>query len=434
MTLTDRVTPHDLGSERALLGAVLSNGEILDELRFLRPEAFYSHAHRFVWDAANRLAAQGLFPDVVTVAAELDRAGALAEIGGTAFLARCISECESSLNALSYARLVEREWRRRELIAGATKLAQAAYTGQGDTRALLAEIEQTQLVTGADTALTAGEIAPEVWEAVAYPERQAARMVATGLKDWDALLGGGLERGTLSVIMARPSMGKTALLVQIADYVTERGGTVAVFSLEMTSRQWLLRTACRRARVSVLALKQGKATDDQRSRVLQEIAALSERRNLVLDDTPQTTDTARATCDRLARAGRLDLVIADHLRLFGDKGENENKRQGGISWALKRMAKGLDIPVLAAAQLNRGVEQQSQDKRPDLKDLRDSGEIEENVDTAAALYRDSYYTDNPLDNSAEIINRKARDGERNARAKFVFLGAYMSFEPMARGQ
>lgn len=432
MTATDRLAPHDLAAERALLGAVLSNGEILDELRWVRPEAFYSHAHRWVWEAAVTNAKSGLFPDVVTVGAELERAGHLSEAGGTAYLARCISECESSLNALSYARLVEREWRRRELIAGATKLAQVAYQG-GDARPVLAEIERSQMSAGDGTALDAGAIAPEVWEAVAYPERQAERMVATGLRDWDALLGGGLERGTLAVVMARPSMGKTALLVQIADYVTERGGTVAVFSLEMTSRQWLLRTACRRAKVSVLALKQGRATDDQRGRVLQEIAALSERRNLILDDTPQTTDTARATCDRLLRGGGLDLVIADHLRLFGDKGDNENKRQGNISWALKRLAKGLDIPVLCAAQLNRGVEQQGGDKRPDLKDLRDSGEIEENVDTAAALYRDSYYSDNSLDNTAELINRKARDGERNARARFAFIAPYMSFEPLAKG-
>ena len=129
MTITDRAVPHDLASERALLGAVLSNGEILDELRWVRPEAFYQHSHRWVWDAATRLSGQGIYPDVVTVGAELDRSGALEELGGTAYLARCISECESSLNALSYARMVEREWRRRELIAGAAQLAQAACTG-----------------------------------------------------------------------------------------------------------------------------------------------------------------------------------------------------------------------------------------------------------------------------------------------------------------
>jgi replicative DNA helicase len=430
--MTNAAAPQNVMAERALLGAVLSNGEILDELRWVRPEAFYQHTHRYVWDAVTRLSGQGIFPDVVTVGAELDRSGALAEIGGTAYLARCISECESSLNALSYARLVEREWKRRELIAGATKLAQIAYAG-GDAGPALAEIEQAQRGTGDGTAVDAGAIAPEVWESVAYPERQAARMIATGLPDWDGLMGGGLERGTLTAIMARPSMGKTALLVQIADYVSERGGTVAVFSLEMTRQQWILRTACRRARVSVLALKQGRVTDDQRGRVLEELAALTERRHLIIDDTPQTTDSARATCDRLRRGGGLDLVLADHLRLFADTGENENKRQGNSSWGLKRMAKALDVPVLCAVQLNRGVEQQASDKRPDLKDIRDSGEIEENVDTATALYRDSYYSENPLDHTAELINRKARDGERNARAKFVFLSAYMSFEPLAKG-
>lgn len=433
MTTTDRLAPHDLTAERALLGAVLTNGDILEELRWVEPVAFYQHSHRWVWEAAARLSAQGIYPDVVTVGAELDRSGALEEVGGTAYLARCISECDNSLNALSYARLVERDWRRRELIAGASRLAAVAYQG-GDAGPVLAEIEQAQRRTGDSTAIDAGGIAPEVWEFVAYPERQAERMVATGLRDWDGLLGGGLERGTLTAILARPSMGKTALLVQIADYVTEHGGTAIVFSLEMTKQQWILRTACRRARVSILALKQGKVNTEQRGRVLQELAALTDRRNLIIDDTPQTTDSARATCDRQQRAGGLDMVLADHLRLFSDKGENENKRQGASSWGLKRMAKALDVPVLCAVQLNRGVEQQAQDKRPDLKDIRDSGEIEENVDTATALYRDSYYSEDKNDNTAELINRKARDGERNARAKFAFLAQWMSFEPLAKGQ
>lgn len=440
MTTTDLTTygpqtdaPHDALAEQALIGALLVNAEAREGLPWLRAEHFYLHHHRYIFEAVLAVGAAGLTVDVVTLADELARAGRLGEIGGTAYLARCMGACANSYHALSYARVVEREWQRRELLAAATKLAESAYTGRHEPRAVLADIERALTGRGGATALSAADVAGEVWEVVAYPERQAARLVATGLRDWDAVLGGGLERGTLAVIMARPSMGKTALLVQIADYVSEQGGVVAVFSLEMTSRQFLLRMACRRARVSVLALKQGKANDDQRSRVLQEIAALSERRNLILDDTPQTTDTMRATCDHLARAGRLDLVMSDHLRLFADRGDNDNKRLGGISWAHKRMAKALDIPVLCAAQLNRGVEQQGGDKRPDLKDLRDSGEIEENADTVTALYRDAYYSENPLDNSAELINRKARDGERNARAKMVFVASYMSFEPMAKG-
>lgn len=414
------------------MGAVLTNAGVLDELPWVQPEMFYAYGHRWIWEACTTLAAQGIYPDAVTVGAELERHGRLEEVGGTAYLARLITECVSSLSALSYARLVERAWKRRALADGATRLARAAYAGYADSdvRAILTEIEQGQRGVGGDTTLTARDVAPEVWEAVAYPERQAARMVPTGLAAWDETLGGGLERGTLTVLMARPGMGKTATLVQIADYVTEPGGTVAVFSLEMTSRQWLLRTACRRARVSVLALKQGRAGDDQRGRVLQELAALTDRPALVLDDTPQTTDDLLATCDRLAQAGDLRLVIADHLRLFSDRGENENKRLGAISWALKKLAKALDVPVLAAAQLSRGVEQ-AQDKRPDLKDLRDSGEIEENADNVTALYRDGYYNNNPLDNTAELINRKARDGERNARARLVYLAPFMSFEPLA---
>lgn len=427
-------TPPDLSVERALLGCLLLNPEASEITTWLGAQALHARHHRTIWQAIVAVIDAGLVADTLTVMAELDRAGKLVEIGGMAYLTRLLTEPDSSQHADSYARVIEREWRRRELLAGAEKLAALATgTVKGDARKVLSEIERTQTGRGGGTAVGADDVAAEVWEAVMYPERMAARLVQTGLTAWDTTLGGGLERGTLAIIMARPSMGKTALLVQIADYVSEHGGTVVVFSKEMTSRQWLLRTACRRARVSVLSLRQGTATDDERQNVLREIASLSERKNLILDDSaPQTTDDVRAICDRLMRVGDLTLVLADHLRLFADTGDNENKRQGNISWSFKRMAKGLDIPVVVAAQLNRGVEQGSE-KKPDLKDLRDSGEIEENADTVTALYRDNYYSENPLNNTAELINRKARDGERNARAKFAFIARHMSFEPLAKG-
>lgn len=436
-TMGPQEQPCDLLAERALLGAVLINPEALAGLPWVRAEHFYEHAHRWIFDAALAVADAGLTPDFVTVRDQLDQAGQLGEVGGAAYLAKLITDCPNSVHALSYARLLEGLWQRRELLAGATKLAEAAYApAKHDPRAVLAEIERALTGRGGSTALAVADVANEVWEAICYPERMAARLVPTGLAEWDTALGGGLERQTLTVVMARPSMGKTALLVQIADYVSEHIGTVAVFSKEMTARQWLLRTACRRARVSPLALKQGMAGDDARGRVLQEVATLSERTTLVLDDSgTQTTDDVRAICDRLAQTGNLALIVADHLRLFADRADNENKRQGAISWAFKRMAKALDVPVLVAAQLNRGVEQGTE-KKPDLKDLRDSGEIEENADNVTALYRAEYYRANPLDkldNTAELINRKARDGERNARARFAFIAPYMSFEPLAKG-
>lgn len=426
--------PPDLTPERAVLGSVLVNPDASEITAWLPAVAFRARHHRLIWQAIIAALDAGLVADIITVMNELDQAGKLVEIGGMGYLTRLLTEFESSQHAESYARVVERNWRKRELLVGAEKLAALATgTAKGDARTVLSEIERTQAGRGGGTALGADEIAAEVWEAVAFPERMAARLVPTGLAAWDTTLGGGLERGTLAVIMARPGMGKTALLVQIADYVSEQGGTVAVFSKEMTARQWLLRTACRRSRVSVLSLRQGTATDEERQRVLVEVAALSERKNLIVDDSaPQTTEDVRAICDRLMRSGNLTLVLADHLRLFSDMGDNENKRQGNISWAFKRLAKGLDIPVVVAAQLNRQVEQ-GNEKKPDLKDLRDSGEIEENADTVTALYRDSYYTENPLNNVAELINRKARDGERNSRARFAFIARHMSFEQLAKG-
>ncbi len=297
---------------------------------------------------------------------------------------------------------------------------------------MLARGPELAAASAPDHLAPSGEIAEDIWPYIVEPERLGERMVSTGLSAWDETLGGGLERGTATFVMARPAMGKTALLCQLSDFVSRYTGPVAFFSKEMNARQILLRMAARRARVSVLAWRQRRLDDEARGRLLSEIGELASRQTLWIDDsTPQTTDEVRAACERLARqAGPLALVVADHLRLFADRAENENKRAGAIAWGFKCLAKALDVPVLAAAQLNRGVEVQG-DKRPDLKDLRDSGEIEENADTVTALYRESYYN-TKADCIAELINRKAREGERNARAQFAFIAEHMSFEPLSR--
>lgn len=434
--LASPLPPNDLAMERALLGAaLLDGGSAVDDLPWFQADMFYLHRHRWVWDAVVELRAEGEPVDFLTIMRRLEAHGQLAEVGGAAYLTRLITDTPSSLHAEGYARAVAREALRRRAIDYATRVAKSAYgTDLVELHELLAAGPDLALHTAPSAVRDAAAVASEVWDDVADPSKLTGRMVPTGLLAWDNTLGGGLERGTLGVLMARPSMGKTAVLCQVADFVSEHIGPVVFFTKEMGARQILLRLACRRARVSGLALRQNKVSPDDRQAVLAEIEALSRRDTLWLDDsTPQTTTDAAAVALRLDARRPLALVIADHLRLFADSdpNANENKRLGAVSWGLKQLARRLDVPVLAAAQLNRAVEGQS-DRRPDLKDLRDSGEIEENADTVTALYRDSYYTDSQTDKTAELINRKAREGERNARATFVFLPGHMSFEPLTR--
>lgn len=327
------------------------------------------------------------------------------------------------------ARRVLTAWACRAGLAKMGEAARAAYAGQPDEMArLLGEGADLQHGHTADTLVSARTVANETWDELVNWEALQAALVPTGLTPLDRALGGGLERGTSTVIMARPAMGKTALLCQIADAATSLGMRVAFFSKEMTRKQILRRMALRRARVSWLDFKQGKVAPIDRERVMHWVEQFAARATLYFDDsTPQTSAEVMGLCDGLKRRlGGVDLVLADHLRLFNDAAEKEVKRLGIISWNFKQIAKRLDCAAICAAQLSRAVEGQS-DRRPDLKDLRDSGEIEENADGVIALYRDSYYTDS-ADKTAELILRKARDGVRNDAVKMVFVGEYMSFE------
>jgi len=313
----------------------------------------------------------------------------------------------------------------------ADDLIKAAHAGdEAHIRGLLNGAPDLLRNTTDGTLVPISSIADRVLAILENPDNATGYILPTGLALLDDCLGGGLEAGTLAVVMGRPGMGKTALLVQISDLVSEAGGVVAVFTKEMTTEQWAIRAACRRARVSWFAYRQKKLMPDEHRRLQEEAHLIVYRNTLSVDgSTPQTTDQMYDLCARVKRErGGLDLVIADHLRFFADAGETENKRQGHISWGMKQLAKRLGTRVICAAQLNRGVER-SHEKRPDLADLRDSGEIEENADIVLALYREGYYNGASADHTAEVIVRKDRNGARNRVAKFVFMPQWMGWEP-----
>lgn len=406
--------PADPGAERRLISVVCSVPGLFQHAADVQPSDFYDLARREAWA---RLAAD-------------------CQAGAPVMLADYIEHYEAdtvpvSAYVIEDARRVKEMRYRRDALIVAQNVAKAALTGDGLPDALR-QAAEVKSGTVSGTLRPIGDYVSDVRDVLETPDHMAALVVKTGMTDLDRMMGGGLERKTETVIMARPSMGKTALMVQLADAASEAGLVVAVFSKEMVSGQWARRMACRRARVNWNAVKEDRASDADLRRLAQELAAIEERRTLYIDESrPQTTDEAYRELERLAdRVGRVDLVLADHMRLFADRADNETHRMGKIGWQFKIMSVNLNCAVIVAAQLSRAVEGQS-DKRPDLKDLRDSGEIEENADNVLALYRDAYYMPG-VDDVAEIISRKARDGQRNTGARYLFKPEYMGFELLER--
>jgi len=276
------------------------------------------------------------------------------------------------------------------------------------------------------------EIASGEFDRYSDPAQMGKNFQPTFIAPLDIALGGGLNLGTQTIVMSRPGMGKTALLCQIADEVSYHGGVVVFGSKEMSKRELLDRMAARRAKVNLQRWRQSGSTEDERARMSEALVHLMHRTTLFIDDKrTQTTGEFWAECARVKdiTAGRLDLIIADHLRLFSDTADNETHRLGRISWAFKQMAGEMECRSIMAAQLSRGVEGQA-DKRPDLKDLRDSGEIEENADNVIGIYREKYY-DPKANMLAELLIRKCRDGARGDKAELVYQERYMGFERKA---
>lgn len=426
MTTTIAV-PENRDAERAVLGAVLINPTALPCLAGLRPEHFLDHRHRAIWQAVCDAASAGAV-DVLTVTARMNGSGD----GG--YLVGLLAEVPTSLHAEAYAAQVIAAARARGWLSDAQGLAHAAI--EKDEQAARRVLDTARLRfqdVPRDGLECAAQVASRLWDELADTDRLKAVIRPTGLAALDEALGGGPEPGTQTIIMARPSMGKTALMVQVSDLVSERGERVLVLTKEHLAASWQRRMAFRRARANWLAFKQGHGDPDISVRVLTELQGIGSRSALLFDDSAETSEQAMDACRRAAdRLGGLDWVLADHLRLFRDRDEREVRRLGRISENLREIARELGARGIVAAQLNRAVEAQS-DKRPDLKDLRDSGEIEENADNVIGLYRDKYYKPaSPKGNTAELWIRKARDGERDVLVEMAFLTPHMSFEPLQK--
>ena len=432
----NRSAPHAVEAEEAVLGCVLINPEAYFEVAaFLRPEDFYLHKNRWVWDAFINLHEQRLPIDIITVSEELERHNQLAEAGGAAYLTQLINAVPTSLHAEAYGRLVEREALRRRLIDAATQVARLAYEEGRDIGEVVNDAEAAVFAVSERRANK--ELAP-IKEAISayydrikylFEHRGEVLGVPTGFIDLDKLLGG-LQQSDLLIIAGRPGSGKTGLMLNVAKNAAMVAKKhVAVFSLEMSNDQLVQRLISQETGIDSQRLRLGDIHDHEWPLFVQASNVLSDAQ-IFLDDTPALTpNQLRSKCRRLDQEYGLDLVIVDYLQLMQGDGRSENRVQevSTISRGLKQLARELNVPVLAGAQLSRAVEQRS-DKRPVLSDLRESGSLEQDSDIVMFIDRpDMYNTEGAKTNIATIIVAKHRNGP-TADIQLVFRGALTKFE------
>ncbi len=442
-----RVPPHSIEAESSVLGGLLLDNGAWDRVGdLLVDNDFYRHEHKLIYAAIGALINASKPADVITVNEQLQNQGKAEEMGGLGYLNSLAQYVPSASNIRRYAEIVRERSILRKLVSASDEIATNAFNPQGKAiDRILDEAEQKIFNIGEegsrmkqgfqsmDTLVV--ELLDRVQEMADNPNDITG--VPTGFYDLDRMTSG-LQPGDMVVLAARPSMGKTAFAINIAEHVAlNEGLPVAVFSMEMGASQLAVRVVGSIGRIDQGHLRTGKLNDDEWPRLTEAIEKLRTV-SLHIDETPGLTPSElRANARRLARqCGKLGLIVVDYLQLMsgsgGSGGDNRATELGEISRGLKMLAKELQCPVIALSQLNRSVEQRT-DKRPMMSDLRESGAIEQDADIIMFIYRDDYYNkDSKEPGVAEIIIGKQRNGPTGT-VKLTFLKNLTRFESLASG-
>jgi len=404
--------PQSVDAEQSVLGGLLMNARAWDRVVDILTDAdFYTDAHRRIWRHIALAAERGQSFDVVTVAEGIDAAGESSATGGLAYLGALANNTPSAANIRSYAEIVRERATMRRLQAAAADLHSACSSPAGRKPEELAAVAEAAMLEAIDRSSgDLGSLSDAFIEAMYYVDsRGEAGGLTTGFRDFDGITGG-LEPGQLVIVAARPSVGKTVFGCNVADHVAKAGGSVLFMTLEMTRREIGMRIMAARSSVSVHSMRSGTKDAAAWKRMNEQVPAAKGQR-LMIDDTPAVSVAhVRAKARRLSRKPGLSLVIIDYLQLMRGEGDNRTQEMGSVSRGLKALAKELQVPIIALAQLNRGVEGRS-DKRPMLSDLRDSGEIEQDADIVVMLHREALYNDSPAwAGIADALVRKNRNG------------------------
>jgi replicative DNA helicase len=434
-----QIVPHSREAEEAVIGAVMINPEAYyDVAQFLQAEDFYIHRHRWIWQAFIRLHEQRTPIDFLTVTEELDQMGQLGEIGGPAYLTALINNVPSSLHAEAYGRVVEETAVRRRMLDAANLIAKVAYKEDTGIDEVMNEAEKA--IFGVSEKRLTRDLQPiqqvlsDYYDRIDQLNRRGEDTfgVPSGFLDLDRLLGG-MQPSDFLIIAGRPGTGKTAFMLSAAKNAAQTYKKhVAIFSLEMANEQLVQRLIAQETGIDTHHLRTGKLTEDEWPLFAHAIEVLGDTR-MFLDDTPGLTPLQlRTKCRRLHMEFRLDLVLVDYLQLMsgGMRIENRVQEVSYISRNLKMLARELNVPVLAAAQLSRAIEQRA-DKEPQLSDLRESGSLEQDSDVVMFIHRpDLYDRDSTRPNVAEIKVAKHRNGPTGT-IEMVFRSNLAKFENAA---
>lgn len=411
-----RTLPHSLEAERSVLGAILLHPRCLDEVR-LTPEEFFRRGHAAIFRAFLALDNDGTAIDLTTVREALKTAGALDEAGGPAYIASLVDGMPKSTNVEHYAAIVSEKARLRAAIVAANAILDEAYQAEDDAADVIGRAEARIRDLSTRGAFLGpkrlSEILPTVLEQIEAWRAAPGGVTgaASGLIDLDELLRG-FQPATLNIIAARPAMGKSALAENIARQAGMNGLTSLTFSLEMADEEYALRALASQAHVDNHRIQGGYINEREMARLGVAFAELGNLPMFIHDDPFVTVQDVRSIARRVKAQHGLDVVIVDYTQLMLSSKETENRaiEVGNITRGLKGLSKELNAPVVALAQLNRGLESR-EDKRPRLSDLRDSGRIEEDADVVLFIYRDDYYHDDTEEPGiAELIVAKHRRG------------------------
>ena len=437
-----RIPPHNLDAEKAVLGALLTNGSnsgaVVDTVTsILKSEDFYRDAHRIIYDAILEIVHANKTADFITVGEELDRRKRLDAVGGLAYITSLANE-SVSYNVEEHAKIISEKAQLRRLIDAGNKIVGMTYAGEDEPTAILNKAEQMVLDVSGQTQSESsfapiGEVVLSNLDKLNALQQHdgAITGVPTGFKDVDHVFNG-LQKSDLILVAARPAMGKTAFTLNIAQNVTMLyDKTVAFFSLEMGKEQLVGRILSSVAGVSSEKLRRANMDPTDWEKVIAAADRMSKSK-LFIDDTPGlTVQDMRSKLRRLKVEHGLDLVIVDYIQLMqgrnsGKGSENRQQEVSEISRNLKLIAREFNVPLIALSQLSRSVESRP-DKRPVLSDLRESGSLEQDADIVIFLYRDKYYDENSeMGDKAEVLIRKHRNGAVGS-VKLLFIGELTRF-------
>lgn len=408
----------------------------------LAGEDFYRSDHRTIFRCMADLVERNKPLDIITISEALEDVGELENVGGLAFISDLASSTPTASNIAAYAEIVRERATVRNLISVAHEIADSGFNPDGrDSATLIDQAESKVFKISDDRPSTGGpdSIRPLLTKAIEridllFQTKGAITGVSTGFRDIDEITSG-LQDSDLIIVAGRPSMGKTALMMNIAESAVISGDSpVLVFSMEMPSDSLVLRMLSSLGRIDQSKIRSGQLGDDDWPRLTSAVTLLNDK-PLFIDDTPALTpNEIRSRSRRVAREhGKLGMIVIDYIQLMQVSGTPENRAGeiSEISRSLKAIAKEFKCPVLVGSQLNRGLEQRP-DKRPIMSDLRESGAIEQDADVIMAIYRDEVYHDDAEKGIAEIIILKQRNGPIGKK-KLAFIGQYTKFEDLAAG-